>query len=223
MAFGESIPPFCFPKTASGIEVDVFREALALGGYTLVPRFYPFARVPLAFRQGEVDAAMTDLGQNLTDAGGHYGDTAVIYDNVLITRTDRQLVLRRPSDLAGLQIVSFPGALRRFPEWLQASSQAGRYREIGDQVLHVRMLMLGHCDVVLSDRTIFRYFAVQESRNPKGVALVPVTQHVFTQPKPDDYRPVFRSPAVRDAFNDGLRQLKTSGRYRAIFDRYLKA
>ena len=37
-------------------------------------RFFPrlarvLARVPLAFRHGEVDAAMTDLGQDLSDQG----------------------------------------------------------------------------------------------------------------------------------------------------------
>ncbi|MFN3303467.1 MAG: hypothetical protein ACK44A_07075 [Roseateles sp.] len=29
MAFGNYIPPFCFPETDSGIEVEVYREALA--------------------------------------------------------------------------------------------------------------------------------------------------------------------------------------------------
>ncbi|MDR7305303.1 hypothetical protein [Rhodoferax saidenbachensis] len=29
LAFGDRIPPFCFPETNSGMEVDVMREALA--------------------------------------------------------------------------------------------------------------------------------------------------------------------------------------------------
>ena len=58
MAFGERIPPFCFPETNSGIEVDVMREALAYRGHVLKPKYFPFTRVPVAFKAREVDAAM---------------------------------------------------------------------------------------------------------------------------------------------------------------------
>ncbi len=222
MAFGEKIPPFCFPQTASGIEVDVFREALALRGHTLQPLFFPFARVPLAFKAGTVDATMTDLGQDLAQYGGHHGDTAVVYDNVLITLRERALKLRKPRDLDGLRVVSFPGALARFPAWLEPVRAAGRYSEINDQAVHVRLLMLGRCDLVLSDRTIFRYFVKQAAKDPAGVAVKPVDEQDFTLVNPLDYRPVFRSTAVRDDFNAGLRQLKVSGRYQAIYDHYLR-
>lgn len=222
MAFGEKIPPFCFPQTASGIEVDVFREALALRGHTLEPLFFPFARVPLEFKAGTVDATMTDLGQDLTRYGGHHGDTAVVYDNVLITLHERGLKLRKPSDLDGLRVVSFPGAVARFPAWLEPVRAAGHYNEINDQAVHVRLLMLGRCDVVLSDRTIFRYFVKQAKREPGNVAMHPVDEQDFTQVNPLDYRPVFRSTAVRDDFNAGLRLLKASGRFQAIYDHYLR-
>lgn len=222
MAFGERIPPFCLPQTESGIEVDVFREALALRGLLLKPKFFPFARVPMEFRAGTVEAAMTDLGQDMTPYGGHYGDTAVVYDNVLISLKQRALRLQRPADLADLSVVSFPGAIARYPEWLQAVKAAGRYTEINDQALHVRLLMLGRCDVVLSDRTIFRYFVKQARRLEPAMNLMPVEEHAFTTVDPRDYRPVFRSVQVRDEFNLGLRQLKRAGRYQAIYDAYLR-
>jgi polar amino acid transport system substrate-binding protein len=50
-----------------------------------------------------------------------------------------------------------------------------------------------------------------------------VDEQDFTTPNPLDYRPVFRSAAVRDDFNEGLRRLKTTGRFQAIYDRYLRA
>ncbi|HLO93904.1 MAG TPA: ABC transporter substrate-binding protein [Burkholderiaceae bacterium] len=219
MAFGERIPPFCFPQTASGIEVDVFREALAHKGYRLKPLFYPFARVPLAFKSGEVDATMTDLGEDLGQQGGHYGDSAVLYDNVLISLQSRRLHIQKPEDLAGLSVIAFQGALRRYPDWLEAVHKAGRLAEINDQALQVRTLMRGRYDLVLSDRSIFRYFSLQLQR--EGEALLPVTEHVFTVANPHDYRPVFRDARVRDDFNEGLRWLRSTGRYKAIYDRYL--
>ena len=96
MAFGEKIPPYCFPESDSGIELDVIGEALAYRGHRLVPRYFPLARVPLAFRQGEVQAAMTDLGQDLSPQGAHYGEPAVLYRNVLISLQGRRLKIEQP-------------------------------------------------------------------------------------------------------------------------------
>jgi polar amino acid transport system substrate-binding protein len=221
MAFGDRIPPFCFPESTSGIEVDVFREALALRGHELQPVFLPLARVPKAFRDGQVDAAMTDLGQALGAQGAHYGDAAVLYDNVFFSLITRGLAIRRPTDLAGLRVVAFQGAAQRYPDWLGPAARLGHYQELNDQAAQVRMLMLERCDAVLSDRSIFRWFSLQQAR--QGLALKPVREHRFTQPDPLDYRPVFRSAAVRDDFNAGLRALRSSGRYQAIYDRYLRA
>ncbi|MFO1252781.1 MAG: transporter substrate-binding domain-containing protein [Inhella sp.] len=220
MAFGEKIPPFSFPATDSGIEIETYREALALRGHQLKPVYYAFARVPMAFKSGEVDAAMTDLGEDLRPFGGHYGDTAVVYDNVFVTLRQLQRKIRTPADLKGLSVVSFQGAAKRFPEWLEPVKQAGLYREVNDQATQVRMLMAGRVDVVLSDRHIFRYFSLQV-RN-QGQAVLPVDEHRFTTPKADDYRPVFRDPKIRDDFNAGLKQLRASGRLRAIYQRYLE-
>lgn len=220
MAFGERIPPYCFPQTDSGIELEVIGAALAYKGHKLKPSYYPFARVPEAFKAGWVDATMTDLGKDLQAYGGFYGDPAVLYDNVFITLQSRGLAIRSPADLRGLHVVAFAGAVRRYPEWLRALQDSGRYHEINDQAAQVKTLMLGRYDVVLSDRSIFRYFALQLSR--EGLALQPVQEHAFATPNPQDYRPVFRSRQVRDDFNQGLRQLRQSGRYQAIYDKYLR-
>lgn len=220
MAFGEKIPPFCFPQTNSGIELEVIGAALAHKGHVLKPVYFPFARVPLAFKEKSVDATMTDLGQDLGAAGGHYGDPAVLYDNVLITLASRHLALKKPGDLQGLSVVAFQGAVRRFPEWLEPVKAAGRCVELNDQAVQVRTLMLGRYDVVLSDRSIFRYFSLQLKR--EGLEIKPIQMHEFTTVNPMDYRPVFRSRQVRDDFNVGLKHLKDSGRYQAIYDKYLR-
>lgn len=220
MAFGERIPPFCFPQTNSGIEVEVIGEALAYRGHKLKPQYFPFARVPKAFIDGTVDGTMTDLGQDLGAAGGHYGDPAVLYDNVFISLKDRHLVIRKPEDLKGLTVISFAGAARRYPQWLEAVKAAGHYTEQNDQAVQVRTLMRGRYDLVLSDRSIFKYFALQYRR--EGGDVLPVEEHAFTTVNPQDYRPVFRSKQVRDDFNAGLEHLKKTGRYQAIYDRYLK-
>jgi polar amino acid transport system substrate-binding protein len=219
MAFGEKIPPFCFPESDSGIELEVIGEALAFKGHKLVPRYYPLARVPLEFKMKHVDAAMTDLGAGAQ--GGHFGDPAVLYDNVFVTLTQRALKISKPEDLDGLVVVSFPGALKRYPQWLTAVDQAHHYFEQNNQELQVTGLNKGRFDVVLSDKNIFHYFELQLTRNSLFRAKA-VDMQAFTTADPNDYRPVFRSKQIRDDFNLGLAHLKATGRYQTIYDSYLK-
>lgn len=219
MAFGEKIPPFCFPESDSGIELEVIGEALAYKGHKLIPRYYPLARVPLEFKMAHVDAAMTDLGAGAQ--GGYFGNPAVLYDNVFVTLSRRALKISKPEDLNGLVVVAFPGALKRYPKWLTAVDQAHNYFEQSNQELQVAGLNKGRFDVVLSDKNIFRYFELQLARNSLFKAKA-VDLQSFVEVDPNDYRPVFRSKKVRDDFNLGLAHLKASGRYQAIYDSYLK-
>jgi polar amino acid transport system substrate-binding protein len=221
MAFGEKIPPYCFPESNSGIELDVIGEALAYRGHTLIPVYYPLARVPVSFRQGKVDAAMTDLGQDLSDSGAFYGDSAVVYDNVLITLKSSNLKLNTPEDLAGLRIVAFQGAVQRYPEWLEKAQRDHLYFEQNNQELQVLGLNKQRYEVVLSDRSIYRYFELQLERTALFHAK-DVEMHEFVKVNPQDYRPVFRNEQIRDDFNEGLRHLKETGRFQAIYDNYLK-
>jgi polar amino acid transport system substrate-binding protein len=220
MAFGEKIAPFCFPESDTGIELDVMREALAYRGHVLVPRYYSFARIPVAFKARDVDAAMTDLGEEMTSWGAFYGDPAVFYDNAFFTLSERNLVIRKPEDLNGLSVLSFPGGAKRYPQWLNGVRKAGRYSEQNDQALQVLTLDRGRYDVILSDRNIFRYFTnmlkLNKTFKPKAV-----TAHAFVKLEPMDYRPVFWDKKIRDDFNAGLKHLKETGRFDAIYQKYL--
>lgn len=221
MAFGEKIAPYCIPETNSGIELDVIGEALAVRGHQLKPVYVPLARVPFEFKYNKVDAAMTDLGEDMGPHGGYYGDPAVVYDNVLITLKHRNLRINQPQDLDGLTVLSFQGAVKRFPAWLNAVNQRGQYFEQANQELQVQTLDKQRYDVVLSDRYIYRYHANQ-IEHETGKPLLPVTEHVFVKVNPMDYRPVFHSKAIRDDFNFGLAQIKKNGRFKAIYDKYLQ-
>ncbi|WP_296000060.1 ABC transporter substrate-binding protein [Rugamonas sp.] len=220
MAFGEKIPPFCFPETNSGIELEVIGLALGYRGHTLKPVYYPFARIPVAFKAHRVNAAMTDLGHDMAAVGAYYGDPAVFYNNVFISLKERKLVIHTPADLRGLSVLSFAGADKRYPEWLGPVRKAGHYFEQNDQSLQVLTLDIGHYDVVLSDSNIFKYFTMLVSQN-KSVPLKPVEEHGFVNFDPMDYRPVFWDKKYRDDFNVGLKHIRENGRYEAIYRKYL--
>lgn len=221
MAFGEKIAPYCFPETNSGIELEVIGEALAVRGHVLKPVYVPLARVPFEFKYKKVDAAMTDLGEDMRPFGGFYGDPAVVYDNVLITLKHRNLHIHQPEDLDGLSVLSFQGAVKRYPVWLNAVNQRGQYFEQANQELQVLTLDKQRYDVVLSDRYIYRYHANQVERET-GKPLQAITEHNFTKVNPNDYRPVFHDKTIRDDFNHGLQQIKKNGHFKAIYDKYLQ-
>lgn len=221
MAFGEKIPPFCFPETNTGIEIEILQAALSYKGHKMVPKYFPFARIPWAFKSKTVDAAMTDLGEDMTTSGAFYGDPAVIYDNVFITLKEKSIIIRKPEDLKGLKVIAFHGALNRYKEWLGPVDIAGLLRNENNQEVQVLSLYDGRHDVVLSDRNIFKYFSSKLKRE-KNIPLKPIVEHNFVKLNLQDYRPIFRSQKVRDDFNIGLKYIKSTGKFKAIYDKYLK-
>ncbi|MOA48352.1 hypothetical protein D3C78_1710870 [compost metagenome] len=76
-------------------------------------------------------------------------------------------------------------------------------------------------DVVLSDQHIFHYFELLLERTSLFKAQATELHH-FVEEDPEDYRPLFRDRQIRDDFDAGLEQLKSSGRYQQIYDHYLQ-
>ncbi|AOW79096.1 amino acid-binding protein [Colwellia sp. PAMC 20917] len=221
MAFSQEIPPYIFQKHNKGIEIDIISAALAYKGHTLKPLYFPLGRIPIAFRSNLVDAAMGDMGINLEAFGGFYAEPAVIYNNVFITLKDRNISIEKPSDLGGLQIVSFQGAEKRYPKWLNKVKEDNRFYGISDQLTQVKLLHYRRYDVVLSDIYIFKHF-VKQLILMNDLEVGDVKVHNFTKANPDDYRPVFRDKKVRDDFNLGLKNIKETGRFQKIYDNYMK-
>ena len=220
MAFGQNIPPYVFEKHDKGIEIDIISAALAYKGHTLKPLYFPLARMPIAFINQQVDAIMGDMGVDLKVHGGFYASSAVTYDNVFISLKRNNFSISKPSDLDKLQVVSFQGAEKRYPNWLKKVEKEGRLFSISNQFTQVKLLHLGRYDVVLSDRYIFRYFA-KRMKLLNVLTLDDVDEHTFTMESPDDYRPVFRDENIRDDFNFGLKKLKESGEFQKIYNRYM--
>jgi polar amino acid transport system substrate-binding protein len=220
MAFSQDIPPYIFEKYNKGIEIDIIAAALAHKGHTLKPLYFPLGRIPQAFKNKFVDAAMGDMGIDLTDHGGFYAQPTIIYNNVFITRQDKNISIKAPEDLDKLTIVSFQGAEKRYPKWLSKANQEKRFFGISNQMTQARLLDFGRYDVILSDRYIFKYF-VKQLRLVKDLKNDNFDEHAFVKVNPQDYRPVFRSDKIRDDFNLGLKKIKETGEFQQIYDNYL--
>jgi polar amino acid transport system substrate-binding protein len=220
MAFSKEIPPYIFEKDNSGIEIDIISAALAYKKHTLKPMYFALGRIPYAFTNNLVDAAMGDMGVDLKLYGGFYADPAVIYDNVFITLKSKSITLDKPSDFDLLRVVSFQGAEKRYPQWLSKVKEENRFYGVSNQLTQVWLLYYGRYDVVLSDRYIFRYFE-NELKLMQLLDIQDIEEHKLTVEKPNDYRPVFRDKKIRDDFNFGLNKLKESGEFQKIYDKYI--
>jgi polar amino acid transport system substrate-binding protein len=222
MAFGAKIPPFVFPKTHKGIELDIIREALKFKGHTLEPKYFPLARVSVVFKNIDIMAVMTDSGKDLTKYGGHYANPAVTYSNVFITLKNKNIKIQSEKDLEFYSIIAFKGAAKRYTKWLKDISKTDRYVETNSQQTQVKLLISGRYDIVLSDSNIFKYFANQYNKKNKVGIKQEFREFEFTQINPKDYRPIFKSKKIRDDFNEGLKHLKETGRFKEIYKTYLK-
>ena len=220
MAFGKNIPPYIFEQENKGIEIDIISASLAYKGHTLKPHYFPLSRIPIAFKNKQVDAVMGDMGDDLMSFGGFYAEPAVTYENVFISLKGKNIKLKTPNDLDFLKVVAFQEAVKRYPLWLKKVKDEYRLLSISDQIRQVKLLNLGRYDVVLSDRYIFKYFAKQV-RNHNIIEVGDYHEHQFTTIDPNHYRPVFRDKNIRDDFNLGLQQLKENGELKAIYQKYI--
>mgnify|MGYP003858510877 CR=1 FL=1 len=220
MAFANTLPPYTMPETSTGIELDIVREALAFKKHTMIIHYMPLSRMPGSFALGDVDGVMTDFGTDLSPLNGYYAEPAVLFNNRFYSLKKRNLRIREPRDIKGLSIIAFPGAQKRFPEWLNDPKMEGNYQEIKHQKLQILLLFSGRYDLVLSDKVVFQYFLSQQLEK-NNLQEKPLSEHDVFVERPLDYRPVFKSEKIRDDFNEGLQNLKDSGRYQEIYDFYL--
>ncbi len=220
MAFSHNIPPYIFQKENKGIEIDVIAAALAYKGHSLEPRYFPLSRIPLAFRGKWVDAAMGDMGIDLTPYGGFYANPTIIYENIFITLKNKNITIDKPESLDYLTIISFQGAEKRYKNWLKKANDEKRFYGTSNQYTQVKLLYLERYNVILSDRYIFRYF-LKQLQLTDDIFQLEVDEHTFVKVNPLDYRPIFRNKKIRNDFNEGLKAIKKSGEFKRIYDKYM--
>lgn len=216
VAFGESLEPYVIPASASGIEVDIIREALQHGKLGLKPVFLAQKRIPFALGNRQIDAVATML----PDFGvkGAYSEPYITYQDKAITLAARNLVLDSVADLGRYRVVGFPLASQYLgASFHQLTAQHPEYSETGNQLDQNRLLYRGSIDVVVADVRIFNYMN-QRMQSEFGEPVRTVRYHALFPNL--QYHVLFRSSTLRDSFNAGLRQLQRSGRYRQIIDKY---
>lgn len=209
-------PPYIMESGTAGLDYEIAKQALAAGGYSMVGHMLPQTRALVMLRAGQLDGMLsTSEGIGGQD---YFTDSYVVYQNVATTLTRRNLKIQQIEDLTNYSVGAFQNANMLLGDRFNlVASTHPDYRELPSQITQNKLLFTGRVDVVVGDHLIFRYFI--DKLEPQINAKQAVTYHRIFPESPR--KAVFRSARVRDAFNAGLRQIRTNGVYDAIVRQYL--
>ncbi len=221
VGFGKDKPPFVFGRDARGLEIDIFREALALSGHTVSVRHFDNDALVEAVLKGRVDAVATARSDNerLCQV-----DEFIRFDNVAISLEEAGANIATIEDLAAYRLVAWQGAYQDlggvFYDLFSPDSKAVStdYLEHHSQEAQVKMFWLNRADVLIIDKVIFGWYRMQlgpEYRSQRAVAYHPVFD------SPTHFPALFTNPQLCAAFGEGLARLKQSGRYEVLYGSYL--
>jgi polar amino acid transport system substrate-binding protein len=215
LAVGMSIPPYNIPETDSGIELDIVREALKMKGYSVKAKYVPFARRNLELTNREVDGVLTINIDSGIDA--FYSDEHLVCQNVAVSLKEKGFIVNSVRDLGDKSVVAFQDATiylgKEFADMARANK---KYKEKANQDLQINLLYGHRVDTIVLDKYIFYYL---RKRNKRVDTTQPIAIHCIFEPTP--YRVAFLDKQVRDDFNEGLREVRRTGRYNEIVEKYL--
>lgn len=219
-----SIPPWVIQETKSGIELEIFRKALAPYDYEIDPVFVPFARAFYLFESNKLDAVVNVKPGAVKN--GYYSDPVVRFQNVAISLKTKNLPKEITiSDLKKYRVVAFQNASKLLgSEFSEMTKNNDHYQEVAKQRSQINLLFLRNIDFIVMDKSIFGYYwnELYSEASRTGINLPAYLRSVefHTVFPPSDYRFAFRNETVRDKFNLGLKQLIDSGEYEKIIEKY---
>jgi polar amino acid transport system substrate-binding protein len=216
IATSSSIPPYVITDQHRGIVVEILREAFQPAGHTVEFIYAPNRRVEHMIEERQVDGVY-NLAEGAI-ARVHYSDPIIDYHNVAITLTSFPRPITTPEDLNGLRVLVFQNAPKFLgQEFAELIERNPLFQEVSNQRSQVQMLFRGRADVIIMEKRIFEYFhrELASSGDIGGDFRI----HYLLPPAPR--YAAFIDPALRDEFNQGLRQLQEQGRVEDIIARYL--
>lgn len=215
LGFGTHKPPYIFEGETRGLEYDIVVAAAAAAGFQVQVHYLPMERLHLLLRRGEIDAIAPT--NNLSGVPAYYSAPHLTYQNEAVALASRGLKIDSIADLGQYSVSAFQRARYLLGPAFQTMADSNpAYREEAHQIARNRLLYSGRIDVVIGDRRILRYF------NREVYDQVDVSQPLAWYPlfEPTHYQVGFRSREQRDRFDLGVEQIRASGEYAIIEQRY---
>ncbi len=222
MIFGLALPPYVIQETNSGFEVDIIKAALAVKGHTLKPTYASFLLAPKMLKNKRADAAQRG-NPDLKEADGLFyaSDPTVVYQENAISLKKNNLKIESLADLQGKSVVGFQGASQFLgPDFAAAVKGNSSYLESSNERRKLQMFYSGSTQVYVGDVNIFKYYR-DTVKNDVDVKQEVVYYKVFPANNDVSRHAVFLDKKIRDDFNAGLKQLKSTGQYLQIIKKYV--
>lgn len=207
-------PPYVMSADHSGFELELTRAILKELGHELSPIYVPFGRTARLLKDNAVDIALT-LNKAHKVSADILSDPYVVYQNVAVTREDRNIKVNGLASLRGKSIIAFQTAKNVLgKEYGNTLASQPNYLEMARQDRQVNMLMLGSVDAVIMDRNIFSYLKARNDAYSNDAVtiheLFPVSAYCAGIPNPE----------LRAQFNATLNKFIEDGRYQALLTRF---
>ncbi|MCC2605734.1 substrate-binding periplasmic protein [Planctobacterium marinum] len=216
LAASLAIPPYISDGGASGMEVEIVKNALEKSGHNTNIELYPLKRVYDAVKAGKVDAAMTVVPSS-EHSDLYFSNSHVAYQNVAVSLERNSFPIQGVDDLENYSIIAFQNATKYLgDDYSSVIKKAKSYSEKANQDVQIAMLFSGKTDVIVLDINIFRSLIKSESRvntNQKYVIheLFPKVNMTVA----------FNDETIMNDFNNGLKIIRESGEYQSILNKYV--
>ncbi|AWL11197.1 hypothetical protein HMF8227_00701 [Saliniradius amylolyticus] len=219
VAFGQDKPPFVIGKTRTGLEVEIFRAALSASDYRMVIVHMPNNRLHRAVQNMPNIDAVASVSKTVESK--NFVEKFIYFHNYAISKKQDGVVLNQIPDLRNYSVVAWQeaylvlGNLFRQHFHPQKNKHFNNYyRELASQKSQNAMFWLGRAQVILVDKTIFRWYREQLSISMDTGDEV-VYHDLF--PGKTWYGAEFRHPEDKQVFEKGLESIKSSGLYDLLY------
>jgi len=233
---GYSKPPFVIESTQQDEQNNIIQGNITQGNIKqdkgiqldLVSAIFAVEQQPVDFVHMSLARSFSSVDKWLSDGiitlprdheiqGAYVSEPYIQYHNVVVTLTEDQLSINDLSDLSDKNIIAFQTAKQFLgADFSNAVEHSNEYIEMPDQTRQIKMLFLKRTQALVLDINIFKYFIHNHSEDKYQKAY---KIHYLFAPK--TYSAAFRSIAMRDQFNRGLKTIKANGKYQQILDKYL--
>lgn len=225
VGFGQDKPPFVIGKTKTGLEIDIFREALSYKGHSMKVHHMPNKRLQLALLGTQNIDAVATVRQVPGD-GLYYVDEFMYFDNYAISKSKDNLEINAIPDLVGLRVVTWQNAYRDLGPEFENTFQPNPpeeyktlYIEHSSQEGQNLMFWRERAEVIVIDKTIFGWYRQQLSE--EADTTPEVTYHSIFSGK-TYFQAAFKSEELARDFEEGLKHLKDTGRYDQLYNEYIQ-
>ncbi len=218
-----AIPPYVIKEIDQGIELEILREAFYVTDHSVNIKYLPLARTFTQLKSGKVDGVINIKKGMLENV--YYSDEVITFQNCAISLAKKGYPdFKELSFLKGKHIIAFQRATAILGEKLANIAFGNeKYEEVAEQDRQVIRLFLDRsADFIIMEKQIFNYYR-------KKVLLDKIIGHKSKLPvkfhflfPPTHYRFAFKNKKVRDAFNHGLRTIRSNQKYSQIIKKYEK-